>query len=99
MVLFYLFVFISVSLTLSCQFTASPYIMAVPRSKCYAKWLCGSMDGPRKTVAVYRHLAEECRHLAGKLEDSKDKLAIETMAEAWDKIADACEAELRRMFN
>ena len=57
------------------------------------------MDETRKTVAVYRQFAEECRKLAAKLHDPKDKMITETMAEAWDKIADACEAELRRMLN
>lgn len=49
-----------------------------------------------KTVAEYRHYAFACRELAAKLTDSKDKYAMELMAEAWEKIARQRESALAR---
>jgi hypothetical protein len=40
-----------------------------------------------KTVAEFRQLAEECRKLAAKLSDPKDKRALELIASAWDTVA------------
>jgi hypothetical protein len=47
-----------------------------------------------RLVARYRQFAEECRQLAGKLNDAEDRRAIEMMAMAWEKIADEREASL-----
>jgi hypothetical protein len=47
------------------------------------------------TVAEYRRYAEQCRELATKLTDPKDKRAIETMAKAWDKVANQREGALK----
>jgi hypothetical protein len=49
-----------------------------------------------KTVAEYRQFAEECRTLAAKISDPKDKRAIESMAAAWDKVANEREAALNK---
>jgi hypothetical protein len=46
-----------------------------------------------KTVAEYRELAVECRKLAAKLSNPKDKRALEQIASAWDAVAD--EREVR----
>ena len=47
-----------------------------------------------KTVAEYRSYAEECRKLAARRPD--DKEALESIARAWDKIADQREAMLSK---
>ena len=49
-----------------------------------------------KTVAEYRQYAEECRKLAAKISDPKDRLAVEMMAAAWEKVAAQREAALKR---
>ena len=48
------------------------------------------------TVAEYRQFASECRDLAARLIEAKDKRALEMMAAAWDKVADTREAALRQ---
>jgi hypothetical protein len=45
-----------------------------------------------KSVAEYRDLAEECRKLAAKLPDPKDKRALKQIATAWDTVATEREA-------
>jgi hypothetical protein len=45
-----------------------------------------------KTVAEYRSFAAECRNLA--MRRPENKQALESIAEAWDKIADEREAKL-----
>ncbi len=47
-----------------------------------------------KTVSEYREFAAMCRGLAAKLNDAKDKRAIELLASGWDKVADDREARL-----
>ena len=49
-----------------------------------------------KTVAEYRQFAASCRELADKITDPKDKLAVELMAETWEKIANDRETALKR---
>jgi hypothetical protein len=49
-----------------------------------------------KTVDEYRQFAEDCRKLAVKLTDPKDKRAMELMAVGWDKMADQREAALKK---
>jgi hypothetical protein len=49
-----------------------------------------------RTVAEYRQFAADCRKLAAKLTDPRDKRATELMAGAWDKVADEREASLRQ---
>jgi hypothetical protein len=41
-----------------------------------------------KTVAEYRLYAEDCRRLAAKTARPQDKQALETIARAWDQVAD-----------
>jgi hypothetical protein len=48
-----------------------------------------------RTVAEYRQFAAECRKLAAKLSDPKDKQATELMAAAWERIANEREAALK----
>ena len=47
-----------------------------------------------KTVSEYRKYAEECRKLAATMTNPKDRTTVETMAAAWDKVADGREAAL-----
>jgi hypothetical protein len=49
-----------------------------------------------KTVAEYRQFAMQCREMAAKITDPKDKHAVELMAKAWDKVANEREAALKR---
>jgi hypothetical protein len=52
-----------------------------------------------KTVAEYRLYAEECRKLAAKLARPEDKQAPETIARAWDRVADEREAQLLKQID
>jgi hypothetical protein len=52
-----------------------------------------------KTVAEYRQFAEQCRELATRITNPKDKYAVELMASAWEKIANEREAALNRGFD
>ena len=47
-----------------------------------------------KTVAEYRLYAEECRRLGARIARPEDKQALETIARAWDRLADEREAQL-----
>jgi len=47
-----------------------------------------------KTVAEYRLYAEECRRLAVNTARPEDKQALETIARAWERVADEREALL-----
>jgi hypothetical protein len=47
-----------------------------------------------KSVAKYRRLAEEYRKLSAKLDNPKDKQALQLMARAWDSVAAECEDRL-----
>ena len=47
-----------------------------------------------KSVAKYRLYAEECRGLAAKTARPQDKQALETIARAWDGVADELQTEL-----
>jgi hypothetical protein len=49
-----------------------------------------------KTVAEYRHYAEQCRKLAAEMSKPEDKKAVQVMAAAWEKVADQREAALRK---
>jgi hypothetical protein len=49
-----------------------------------------------KTVADYREFAAKCRELAARMTDPQDRQALELQASAWDKVADAREAALRK---
>ena len=51
--------------------------------------------GGMSTVQQYREYAEGCRALAEKLTDPNDKRAVLMMAEAWDRIANEGEAQLK----
>jgi hypothetical protein len=48
-----------------------------------------------RTVQEYREYAEGCRLLAARLADPNDKRAVLMMAEAWDRVANEREAELK----
>jgi len=48
-----------------------------------------------RTVAEFRKPAEECRMLAKKLTREDDKKAMELMANAWEKVANDRERELK----
>jgi hypothetical protein len=52
-----------------------------------------------KPVAEYRLYAEECRKLAAKMARPQDKQALETIARAWDRVADEREAQLVRQID
>ena len=43
-----------------------------------------------------QQFAASCRELAAKITDPKDKLAVELMAEAWDKVANDRDVALKR---
>jgi hypothetical protein len=47
-----------------------------------------------RTIAEYRKFAVECRELAAKLTDPRDKHALELMAAGWDKVVREREAAL-----
>jgi hypothetical protein len=49
-----------------------------------------------RTVEEYRSFAEDCRNLAAKLTDPKDKQAMELMAAGWDKVADQRESAIEK---
>jgi hypothetical protein len=49
-----------------------------------------------RTVEEYRGYAQDCRNLAAKLTDPKDKEAMELMAAGWDKVADQREAAIKK---
>lgn len=49
-----------------------------------------------RTVQEYREYAEGCRMLAEKLTDPNDKRAVLMMAEAWDRVANEREAQLKQ---
>jgi hypothetical protein len=52
-----------------------------------------------KTVAEYRLYAEECRKLAAKMAAAEDKQALETIARAWDRVANEREATLLKQVD
>jgi hypothetical protein len=52
-----------------------------------------------KTVAEYRLYAEECRGLVSKMAGPVDKRALETIARAWDRVADEREAQLLQQID
>jgi hypothetical protein len=52
-----------------------------------------------KTVAEYRMYAEECRKLAAKGQRPNDKQALETIARAWDRVANEREASLLKQID
>ena len=52
-----------------------------------------------KTVAEYRLYAEECRKLATRTARPQDKQALETIARAWDQVADEREVQLLRQID
>ena len=47
-----------------------------------------------KTIAEYSLYAEECRRLAAKTARPEDKQTLETVALAWERVADEWEAQL-----
>ncbi|MGA7433076.1 MAG: hypothetical protein WBQ24_13780 [Xanthobacteraceae bacterium] len=49
-----------------------------------------------KTVAEYREFAAQCREMAAKMTDPQDRKALELQASAWEKVANAREAALRK---
>ena len=52
-----------------------------------------------KTVAEYRLYANDCRKLAAKTALSEDKQALESIARAWERLADEREAQLLKEIN
>ena len=52
-----------------------------------------------KTVAEYRLYAKECRRLAANTARPEDKQALETIARAWDQVADEREALLLKQID
>jgi hypothetical protein len=49
-----------------------------------------------KTVAEYREFAAKCREMAARITDPADRKALELQASAWDKVAAAREAALKK---
>ena len=49
--------------------------------------LMASSEAAMKSVAKYRRFAEEYRKLSDKLDNPKDKKALQLMARAWDTVA------------
>jgi hypothetical protein len=47
-----------------------------------------------RTVAEYRHNAEECRNLAKLLTKAEHKEALDQMAQTWEKLAAQRERDL-----
>jgi hypothetical protein len=52
-----------------------------------------------KTVAENRLYAEECRKLAAKTARPEDEQAQETIARAWERVADEQEAQLVKQID
>ena len=52
-----------------------------------------------KTVAEYRMYAAECHKLAAKTARPEDKQALETIARAWERVADEREAQLLKQID
>ena len=52
-----------------------------------------------KLVAQYRQFAAECRELAGDMDRSADKQRLESMARAWDRVANERERLLRNQID
>jgi hypothetical protein len=52
-----------------------------------------------KTVAEYRLHAEACRKLATKVSGPEDQQALETIARAWDRLANEREAMLLKQVD
>jgi len=52
-----------------------------------------------KTVAEYRAYAVECRRLMASVSRPEDKTALETVARAWDNLADEREARLLKQID
>ena len=52
-----------------------------------------------KTVAEYRLYAKDCRRLAANTARPEDKQALETIARAWDQVADEREAQLLKQID
>jgi len=57
---------------------------------------CQHRGMPMQTVQEYRQHAEECRRLAVRVGASEERDAIIEMAEAWEELADARQAMLRK---
>lgn len=49
-----------------------------------------------KTVAEYQEFAQACRETAARMDDPKDRKALELQASAWEKVANAREAALQK---
>jgi len=47
-----------------------------------------------RRVAEYKHYAKNCRTLAAQITQPEDKLALEELAKAWDKVAALRECDL-----
>jgi hypothetical protein len=48
-----------------------------------------------RTVAEFRQYARECREMAARMDDPKDREALELQAKAWEKVAAGREAALK----
>ena len=49
-----------------------------------------------RRVAEYKQHAKECRALAAQIAQPEDKMALEEMAKAWDKIAALRDCDLEK---
>ena len=47
-----------------------------------------------RRVAEYKHYAKDCRALAAQITQPEDKMALEELAKAWDKVAALRECDL-----
>jgi excinuclease UvrABC nuclease subunit len=52
-----------------------------------------------RLVAQYRQFAQECRRLAADRKQSAEKQMLESMARAWDRVADERASQLRQQID
>jgi hypothetical protein len=52
-----------------------------------------------KLVAQYRQFADECRKLAADVDRSADKQTLQSMARAWERVANERERQLRKQVD
>jgi hypothetical protein len=52
-----------------------------------------------KLVAQYRQFAEECRKLAAEINQLGGKQSLESMARAWERVANERERQLREQID
>jgi hypothetical protein len=60
---------------------------------------CGSLSPVMKTVAEYRAYAAVCQRLMARVSRPEDKQALETVARAWEQLADEREDRLLKQID